>query len=121
LSQFLGAADLDAVGVFGYSDEDGTEGAELPDHLDSDEIAERVSRIGILADTLAADRAQRRVGTRTQLLVESVDDDGVVGHSGFQGPDDGETVVTGAGVAVGQLVDVEITDAVGVDLIARVL
>lgn len=119
LADFLGAADLDAVGVFGYSDEDGTEGVDLPDHLEPDEIDERVSRIGMLADTLTSDRASRRIGTTAQVLVEHVDGDGGSGHSGFQGPDDGETVITDGVVAVGDLVDVEIIDAVGVDLIAR--
>ena len=45
LELFLSSARLDAIGVFGYSDEDGTEAADFPDgdKLDSDEIARRVS------------------------------------------------------------------------------
>ena len=34
LEAFLSEAELDAVGVFGYSDEDGTEAADLPDKID---------------------------------------------------------------------------------------
>lgn len=41
LKDFLQVADLDAIGIFGYSDEDGTEAADLPDHTDEDTIAER--------------------------------------------------------------------------------
>ena len=39
LAAFLTEARLDAIGVFGYSDEDGTEAAGLPGQLPEDEIA----------------------------------------------------------------------------------
>ena len=120
LEKFLGEADLDAVGVFGYSDEDGTEGATLADQLDRDEIDERVSRIAVLADTLTADRAARRVGTRAQVLVERADATGSTGRCGFQGPDDGETLIPDTELAVGDLVTVIITGSDGVDLTAKV-
>ena len=118
LEAFLGAAELDAVGVFGYSDEDGTEAATFGEQIDPDEIDARVSRIATLADTLTADRASRRLGDRTQVLVERHEGGNSVGHAGFQGPDDGETSIMGELVPVGTLVDVEITGADGVDLMA---
>jgi len=54
LERFLTEARLDAVGVFGYSDEDGTEAAGLPGQHDEDTIAERVSRVSGLVDQLPA-------------------------------------------------------------------
>src|SRR6185437_12940960 len=45
LEAFLTGARLDAVGVFGYSDEDGTAAADLDGKLDPDEVLARVSRI----------------------------------------------------------------------------
>ena len=42
LESFLTEARLDAIGVFGYSDEDGTEAATLTGQLDPAEIARRV-------------------------------------------------------------------------------
>src|SRR5699024_4700759 len=45
LERFLTAARLDVVGVFGYSDEDGTEGESLDGKVDPDVIARRVDRI----------------------------------------------------------------------------
>ena len=70
LEAFLAEADLDSVGVFGYSDEDGTEDADLPDKVDPTEVAARVERITSLVDHLTADRAARRVGTEVEVLVE---------------------------------------------------
>ena len=42
LQRFLSEARLDAIGIFGYSDEDGTEAATLDGQLDPAEIARRV-------------------------------------------------------------------------------
>jgi MiaB/RimO family radical SAM methylthiotransferase len=57
LMSFLGAARLDAIGVFGYSDEDGTEAASLPGQLDPAEIARRVEEVSALADEMMAQRS----------------------------------------------------------------
>ena len=75
LEAFLAEAELDAVGVFGYSDEDGTEALGLPDKVDPTEIAARVERITQLAEHVAEDRAARRVGTTVEVLVERFDAD----------------------------------------------
>ncbi len=120
LEQFLADAELDAVGVFGYSDEDGTEGATLDGQVDRDEIADRVGRIAELADTLTGQRAARRIGQRAQVLIEQVEAATSTGRSGFQGPDDGETTIAGE-FPVGSLVDVVITGSVGVDVVAEVV
>src|SRR5262249_17008925 len=43
LTDFLVAARMDVTGVFGYSDEDGTEAASFTDKLDDDEVRARVA------------------------------------------------------------------------------
>src|SRR3954452_18447471 len=63
LEAFLEGARLDAVGVFGYSDEDGTEAAGFDGKLPAEEIAARVERITALTQELMAQRAEDRVGT----------------------------------------------------------
>jgi tRNA A37 methylthiotransferase MiaB len=125
LETFLAAARLDVVGVFGYSEEDGTEAAGLPGGLDPAEVAERVARVTALVENLVADRAEDRVGERVEVLVEEVDgDDGApVGRSAHQGPDvDGVTLLQGPGAdgaAVGDLVPAVVVAARGVDLVAQ--
>ena len=57
LERFLTEARLDAVGVFGYSDEDGTEAETFDGKLDEDVITERVGRIAALVEELSAQRA----------------------------------------------------------------
>ena len=64
LCDFLEAARLDVVGVFGYSDEDGTEAASYDGKLDEEEIRERTEHVTRLVEELTAQRAEERVGER---------------------------------------------------------
>jgi ribosomal protein S12 methylthiotransferase RimO len=121
LEAFLTGARLDAVGVFGYSDEDGTEAAGYPGKLDPDEVAARVSRISSLVDELMAQRAEDRVGTEVEVLIEVAEDDDLecTGRAAHQAPDvDGECVLErGSGLAVGDLVRAVVVDTDGADLV----
>ncbi len=121
LERFLTLARLDVVGVFGYSDEDGTEAATYGDKVDADVIAERVQRVSRLVEELTSQRAEDRIGERVHVLVEDVTDGEIVGRSAHQGPEvDGTTTVEGvAGLRVGDLVEAIVVDTIGVDLIAE--
>ena len=125
LERFLIAARLDVVGVFGYSDEDGTEGENLTDKVDPDVIAERVERVTRLVEELTAQRAEERIGQEVTVLVEEVDPDSgeVWGRAEHQGPDvDGATLLTGAdpAPAIGALVPARVIATEGIDLVAEV-
>jgi ribosomal protein S12 methylthiotransferase RimO len=127
LERFLIEARLDAIGVFGYSDEDGTEAAGFDGKLDPETVAERVARVSALADELVAQRAEERIGSRVEVLVEEVGDDGdPVGRAAHQGPEvDGSVRLVGAAesghvIARGNLVPAVVTDNEGVDLVALV-
>jgi ribosomal protein S12 methylthiotransferase len=117
LESFLVAARLDAVGVFGYSDEDGTEAARFAAKVPPEEVADRVERIGALVDELVDQRAEERVGEEVQVLVESVAGDTADGRAAHQGPDvDGTTTVTGCRAERGEVVTARVIDSVGADL-----
>jgi ribosomal protein S12 methylthiotransferase len=121
LSDFLSRAGLDAIGVFGYSDEDGTEAARLDGQLPPEVIEERRDRMADLVDALVAERAEQRIGETVQVLVEEIDDV-VVGRAAHQGPEvDGSVEVETGGVevSVGDLVSAVVTDTQGADLIAE--
>lgn len=136
LADFLTRARLDAIGVFGYSDEEGTEAVGLADHLPDDVVEQRRSAIADLADELVAQRAEERIGSVLRVLVDEIDTDGdrplVVGRAEHQGPEvDGVTILEraeraeraeqgeqgdGAGPGIGDLVEVTVIDTDGVDL-----
>jgi ribosomal protein S12 methylthiotransferase len=125
LAVFLEAARLDAVGVFGYSDEDGTEAESLPGKVDEHEIEARRARIADLVEELMAQRAAERIGEHVRVLIEAIDDNGPVGRAAHQGPDDGSCTIVAersriASLAVGDWVEGEVVESEGVDLWVRV-
>jgi ribosomal protein S12 methylthiotransferase len=73
LCDFLSRAGLDAIGVFGYSDEDGTEAETYDGKLDEDTIAARLDRVTRLAEDLTSARAESRIGELLEVLIESID------------------------------------------------
>jgi MiaB/RimO family radical SAM methylthiotransferase len=122
LERFLTTARLDVVGVFGYSDEDGTEAAGLDGHVDEREVAARVEHVSRLVEELTAQRAEERIGERATVLVEDLEDGDPVGRTEHQGPDvDGTTRLTTGSAVVGDLVAVQVVGTEGVDLVAEPL
>ncbi|MGR8007865.1 30S ribosomal protein S12 methylthiotransferase RimO [Streptomyces hypolithicus] len=122
LERFLTGARLDAIGVFGYSDEDGTEAVTYANKLDADVIAARLEHISRLADELTSQRAEERLGESVEVLVESVDgEDGAVGRAAHQAPEtDGQVVfTTSQGLTVGRIVEAKVVATEGVDLVAE--
>jgi len=119
LCSFLEQARLDAIGVFGYSDEDGTEAASYDAKLDAEEVRDRVEHVTRLVEEITAQRAEDRIGEQVEVLVESVADDEVVGRAAHQGPEvDGSTYLSER-AAVGDMVRAEVVGTDGVDLIAK--
>jgi ribosomal protein S12 methylthiotransferase RimO len=121
LIEFLSQAQLDAIGVFGYSDEDKTEAENLPDKVAPELIAERVAELSTLVDELITQRAQMRIGEKISVLIE--DEGEQEGRAEHQGPDvDGSTFVKSRNkYRVGEYVDAIVSDVAGVDLIAQVI
>ena len=120
LANFITQAKLDAVGVFGYSDEDNTEALNLADKVDADVIAQRVETLSSLADEMVSLRAQARIGENVRVLIE--DADLQEGRAAHQGPEvDGTTTFIGTDFAVGQYVDAVVIDSMGADLVAKPL
>lgn len=113
------------VGVFGYSDEDGTEAAGHPGKLDEDEVRARTEHVTSLVEELTSRRAAERVGSHVEVLVESLDPDAAwqaEGRAAHQGPEvDGCTTLTGptAGIRIGDIVPAVVTASVGADLVAE--
>jgi len=121
LQRFLSEARLDAIGIFGYSDEDGTEAATLDGQLDPAEIARRVDDLADLADEVMAQRAADRTGEIVDVLIEEDLGGGrYLGRAAHQAPEvDGSTTVRGSsGAAIGELVTARVAESEGVDLVA---
>ena len=125
LADFLTQAGLDAIGVFGYSDEEGTEAVGLDGHVPADVIEERRVAITDLADELVAQRAEERIGSVLTVLVDEIETETggqvAIGRAEHQGPEvDGVTQLDATGLVIGDLVEVRVIGTDGVDLQAAV-
>ena len=123
LQQFLADARLDAIGIFGYSDEDGTEAASLPGQLPADEIARRVEDLADLAEEFMAQRSAERLGETVDVLIEEQAGEGRYGgRAAHQAPEvDGAIeVLSRRPLAAGDMVRAVVTGAEGADLVAEV-
>lgn len=117
LVNFISEARLDAVGIFGYSDEDNTEALELSEKLDTQEIHERVENLSSIADNLVSERASARIGEEVIVLIE--DAELQEGRAAHQGPEvDGTTSFVDTSFPVGEYVRGRVVDSLGADLIA---
>ncbi|HEY6812319.1 MAG TPA: 30S ribosomal protein S12 methylthiotransferase RimO [Propionibacteriaceae bacterium] len=119
LCAFLATAELDAVGVFGYSAEEGTEADRLDGQHSLSEIETRRGHVADLAEELVSQRAASRIGEQVQVLVEEAGEE-VVGRAAHQGPEvDGNVyVATSDQPERGDLVEAVVYDSDGVDLLA---
>ncbi len=132
LEDFLVRNRLDWVGLFTYSQEDGTPSATMDGQVPEALARERLERLASVQEHLADEAARSFVGRELDVIVdETVTDAGAVvacvGRSYREAPDtDGEVQLVDADgapveVPVGRRVTARIVDAVGVDLVARVV
>lgn len=130
LEQFLHDARLDWVGLFTYSDEDGTAAVDLDGHVPEHEALDRLRALSDVQERLADAAAAAWVGREVDVLVDVVEDvEGdtlVLGRGAREAPDtDGEVrLVTADGspatASVGDVVAARVVAADGVDLVAEV-
>jgi ribosomal protein S12 methylthiotransferase RimO len=122
LERFLEAARLDAVGVFGYSDEDGTEAATLPGKVRAATVRRRVERVAELVDQLCSQRADERTGGTVDVMID-LTHPRLEGRADHQAPEvDGSTNLIGGpvtGLRPGDLVRARVIGSEGVDLVAE--
>ncbi|MDQ3766798.1 MAG: radical SAM protein, partial [Actinomycetota bacterium] len=117
---FVADTDLDWVGAFTYSPEEGTKSVSMPDRVAEAAARARTESVASAAEVTMERRARSLVGHRLEVLAESFDRaQGMwLGRSHREAPEiDGEVRFSGAtGVSVGDLVEVRITGNLGADL-----
>lgn len=120
LATFIAAAKLDAVGVFGYSDEENTEALSMSGKVDEAIIHERVEALSAIADEMVSLRATGRIGHEITVLIE--DAELQEGRAEHQGPEvDGTTSFIDTDFEVGEYVKAVVIDSMGADLVAKPL
>ncbi len=96
LCDFLEQAELDYVGVFPYSAEEGTAAYKMEEFLDEQEKMERAQILRDIADSISVGHVAARVGQELDILVLGIEEDGqLYGRAQCQAPEvDGVTYIS---------------------------
>ena len=122
LRSFLQWAELDHVGVFMYSEEEGTPSGDMADTVDPDVIEARRDELMSVQRPISRERLELRVGTELDVLVEGVSDESdllLQGRWWGQAPEVDGSVYLANGIAqAGEIRRVLVTEAADYDLMA---
>jgi ribosomal protein S12 methylthiotransferase len=123
LLDFIDEAQLDRVGCFTYSPVEGATANDLPDHVAPELAEERKARFMEKQAAISAAKLQAKIGKQMTVLIDEIDEQGAVARSYADAPEIDGLVYIGddEGLSVGDLVQVEITDADEYDLWASPL
>ena len=113
------------LGVFKYSDEDGTPALRLKDKVPQEVIDERFERLYEAQKEIARELNQEYLGKTLDVLVEGAHEETnllLQGRHQGQAPDiDGKVIINDGVAKAGEIVRVEITDVLDYDLVGRIV
>lgn len=121
---FVEELEIERVGVFAYSDEDGTPAVKLPDKVEPEVAASRVERLMLAQQQIAFAWNERRVGTELDVLIDGIYktevESRVVGRSYAEAPEiDGRIFLSDGCGEAGDYVRAKISRVEGYDLFAE--
>jgi ribosomal protein S12 methylthiotransferase len=118
-------AKFDHLGVFKYSDEEGTPALNLKDKISQEIIDERFEALYEYQKELTHERNQHYIGKEIDVLVEGKHDETellIQGRHPGQAPDiDGKVIINDGFAYPGDIVRVLITDAHEYDLVGQII
>ena len=122
LLDWLEEAQLDRVGCFKYENVAGARSNALPDHVPEEVKQERWTRFMEKAQAISEAKLAAKVGTRMEVLVDELDEDGATCRTKGDAPEiDGNLFIDEGfeGLKSGDLVIVEVEEAGEYDLWGR--
>ena len=120
LLDFLQEAQLDRVGCFKFSPVEGAVATDMPDQVPEDIKEQRFHRFMQVQQAISAQRLQQKIGKTLAVIVDEIDEQGIVGRSIADAPEiDGVVYVDNlsqSAVKIGDIIQVTITQADEYDL-----
>lgn len=122
LMEFVKTTKFDRLGVFAYSEEEGTYSAtRLTDDVEDDVKQSRVDRVMRLQERVSLENNAKRIGQKMRVIIDRKEGDFYIGRSEYDSPEvDQELIINSQGRRLlrGRFYDVVITDAEDYDLYA---
>lgn len=121
LVDFIKEADMLWTGFFPYSHEQDTTAYGYEDQIDPELALERVRELNRIQDSITQRLLLETIGEKRSVLVDEIDENGRATVRGFDSaPEiDGVIYVNNAQFARGEMIEIEITDVLGVDRLAK--
>ena len=125
LMDFVKTTKFDRLGVFPYSEEEGTYSAtRLKDDVADEVKQERVDRIMRLQERVSLENNAKRIGQTMRVIIDRKEGDFYIGRSEYDSPEvDQEIIIDSLGKRLyrGRFYDVQITDCEDYDLFASLV
>ncbi len=125
LMEFVKTTKFDRLGVFPYSEEEGTYSAtRLKDDVSEDVKQERVDRIMRLQERISLENNAKRIGQIMRVIIDRKEGDFYIGRSEYDSPEvDQEIIIDSCGKRLyrGRFYNVQITDCEDYDLFASLV
>jgi len=124
MADFIQEMRFDHVGIFSYSDEEGTTAYDYPDKVPNDIAELRRDEILNIQNAIVKENNESMAGKTMPVLVEGLDEEDdflFTGRLATQGPGgiDGQVILEECDAPVGEIIPVHITGSADYDLIAR--
>ena len=121
LLEFMAEAQLDRVGAFTYSPIEGAPANALPGAVAEEVKAERLERFMEVQADISAAKLSRLIGRKLQILIDEADDEASIGRSYRDAPEiDGQVIIEGSRLPIGEWASVTITHADEHDLWGKI-
>lgn len=125
LKDFVKTMRFERLGVFQYSDEEGTAAYEMDGKVPKRTIERRWREIMAIQKRISREQNKKLVGTTLEVLVEGRSPETdllLVGRSAGQAPDiDGQVFINDGLAYPGELVQVEVTEAHDYDVVGKIV
>ena len=125
LVEFVRETKFDRLGVFAYSEEEGTYSAtRLTDDVPEQTKQERVDTIMRLQERISLENNAKRIGQKLRVIIDRKEGDFYIGRSEYDSPEvDQEIIIDSGGKRLyrGRFYVVAVTDAEDYDLYAKLM
>ncbi|MDD4294879.1 MAG: MiaB/RimO family radical SAM methylthiotransferase [Candidatus Omnitrophica bacterium] len=121
LMAFVEKTRFDRLGVFIYSNEDGTKAGSLKPQVHYKTKQSRYNKLMALQQGIVNEKNNTMLGLSRKVLIEGTESDFYVGRSQYDAYQvDGEVFIKEENLTIGKIYDVEIIDSLGYDLVGKI-
>lgn len=123
LCKFVEEMKFDRLGVFEYSEEEGTPAEKMSGKIDSETKAQRKKELMLIQQKISLEKNKAFVGSVMKVLVENQEDNGIYTGRTYRDMIEIDGLVfihSNHRCNIGEFIDVKITDAMEYDLIGEI-